>query len=154
MGRHRTNERRYELEKLNRRARRAQLRAELEAEPHKPSRLPLVLLGSLVVAIFVAMWVTAIAHAAPRLDPALILARVCVKEAGFDSHRDCVGIWTVLDRVGSGDVVRGARAYSHRVFEPSQLGRITAEAVAGVDGVDELPRKVAGADRGRANDHS
>jgi hypothetical protein len=123
MGRHRTNERRYELEKLNRRARRAQLRAELEAEPHKPSRLPLVLLGSLVVAIFVAMWVTAIAHAAPRLDPALILARVCVKEAGFDSHRDCVGIWTVLDRVGSGDVVRGARAYSHRVFEPSQLGR-------------------------------
>jgi hypothetical protein len=48
-------------------------------------------------------------------DPGLVLARVCVREAGFRAHRtgDCSGIWTVLDRVGRGDVIRGAELYAH-----------------------------------------
>jgi hypothetical protein len=56
------------------------------------------------------------------LDPAVVLARVCVKEAGFDSPDDCAGIRVVLERVGRGDVVAGARLYTPRTFLPARLG--------------------------------
>lgn len=56
------------------------------------------------------------------LDPAVVLARVCVKEAGFDSPQDCSAIRVVLQRVGRGDVVRGARLYTPATFLPHRLG--------------------------------
>lgn len=58
------------------------------------------------------------------MSPAVVLARVCVKEAGFEAFatNDCAGIWTVLDRVGRGDVVNGAKQYSPRAFLPERLG--------------------------------
>ena len=57
------------------------------------------------------------------MTPALVLARVCVKEASFTGFADCPPIASVLLRVGRGDVVRGAKLYSPRVFDPARLGR-------------------------------
>lgn len=57
------------------------------------------------------------------LTPAVVLARVCAKEAGFTGYADCPAIAVVLLRVGRGNVVRGAQAYSRKVFDPSRLGR-------------------------------
>ena len=57
------------------------------------------------------------------MSPAVVLARVCVKEASFGGFADCPPIGSVLLRVGRGDVVRGARLYSPRAFDPSRLGR-------------------------------
>jgi len=57
------------------------------------------------------------------MTPAVVLARVCVKEASFTGFADCPPIASVLLRVGRGDVVRGAKLYSPRVFDPARLGR-------------------------------
>lgn len=54
---------------------------------------------------------------------ATVLARVCFKEAGIHPTDDCAAIRVVLERVGRGDVVRGARLYSKRTFLPERLGR-------------------------------
>lgn len=55
------------------------------------------------------------------VPPEVALARVCVKEAGFRSVDDCAGIVAVLERVGRGDVVRGAAVYSPSIFDASRL---------------------------------
>lgn len=55
------------------------------------------------------------------MTPAVVLARVCVKEASFNSPADCAAIRIVLTRVGRGNVVTGARAYSPKTFDPSRL---------------------------------
>jgi hypothetical protein len=57
------------------------------------------------------------------MSPAVVLARVCTKEASFTGYADCPPIAAVLLRVGRGDVVRGARLYSRKVFDPTRLGR-------------------------------
>ena len=54
--------------------------------------------------------------------PAAVLARICVKEAGFESPADCAAIRIVLARVGRGDVVLGAKLYSPRAFDSARLG--------------------------------
>jgi hypothetical protein len=56
------------------------------------------------------------------MSPAVVLARVCVKEASFRGFADCPPIGSVLSRVGRGDVVRGAKRYSPRTFDPVRLG--------------------------------
>ena len=63
------------------------------------------------------------ASAQDRQDnaPAIVLARVCAKEAGFGGFADCPPIAAVLLKVGRGDVVRGARLHSRRVFDPVAL---------------------------------
>lgn len=72
------------------------------------------------------------------LSPAVVLARVCTKEASFDGYADCPPIAAVLLRVGHGDVVRGARLYSRKVFDPSRLGR--RPWIAYLRGDDTEPR--------------
>lgn len=59
------------------------------------------------------------------LTPSVVLARLCVKEAGFDAALtgDCAPIRVVIHRVGRGDTVRGVRRYSPKTFDPSRLGR-------------------------------
>jgi hypothetical protein len=72
------------------------------------------------------------------LDPAVVLARVCWKEANVDARDDCRGIRVVLSRVGRGDVVRGARLYTPAVFLPHRLGR--RAYIASLHGDGRLPR--------------
>lgn len=57
------------------------------------------------------------------MAPAVVLARVTWKEAGDDGFADLPAIAAVLLAIGHGDVVRGARLHSRRVFQPAQLGR-------------------------------
>ncbi len=68
--------------------------------------------------MFMAMTLSTIATVRAQSRAALVLARVCVHEAGFDADRtgDCDGIYAVLKRVGRGDVVRGAYKYSRRLM--------------------------------------
>lgn len=51
-------------------------------------------------------------------DAALMLARLCVHEAGFLGHQtgDCDGIYSVVRRVGKGNIMRGIETYSRRFF--------------------------------------
>lgn len=72
------------------------------------------------------------------MSPPVVLARVVVKEAGFDGLSDLAPIADVLARVGRGDVVRGARLYSPRAFFPETLGRRPYVAYLHADG--SLPR--------------
>ena len=77
------------------------------------------------------------AHAQEQDDaPATVLARVCAKEAGFTGYADCGPIAAVLLRVGRGDVVRGARLHSRRVFDPIALGRRPWIAYLRADGAE------------------
>jgi len=73
------------------------------------------------------------------LDPAVVLARVCVKEAGFYSPQDCSMIRVVLERVGRGDVVRGARVYTPSTFLPHRLG--ARPWIAYLTGSGDQPRE-------------
>ena len=77
-------------------------------------------------------------------SPVAVLARVCGKEAwpsrdgrGF---ADCPAIGETLRRVGRGDVVRGARLHSVKVFQPERLKQRPWIAFLRADRPDEQPR--------------
>lgn len=87
----------------------------------------------------------------PELDlagqdmrPAVVLARVCAKEAWpFPDGRgyaDCPAIAAVLLKIGHGDVVRGARLHSVRVFQPERLRQRPWIAFLQGDTPDVAPR--------------
>lgn len=104
----------------------------------------LALLGAIVVAVVFAQECRVRADSQDN-RPAVVLARVAVKEAGFDGYSDLPPIAAVLLRVGRGDVVRGARLHSRRVFDPGALRQRTWIAFLRGDGQEPMrwPSNVA-----------
>jgi hypothetical protein len=97
------------------------------------------MLRTLLAAIAACLLVASAAHAQRRAPAHLVLARVCVHEAGWESPADCAAIWDVLT---SGAERHGIsrRSFAHAYSGRALRGRTSRPWVAELNERGDAPR--------------